>query len=187
MTKLYVANVPLDATETALRAHFAACGGVSDVELLHDRQSGRPRGLAHVTMTSSSFATTAIQRLNGTDFNGSLLRVSDAPVKNGGDPKPEVKIVLQFREKTSMAYDLDCAGVPLTLRVGMDDETFRVEARSPANNDGSEGVVAVGGGATRREALAEAMRAWNVASAASAGRTVDGEAVARAMHGVRAI
>ena len=122
MTKLYVANVPLDATEDALRAHFAACGGVSDVELLHDRQSGRPRGLAHVT-----------------------------------------------------------------LRVGMDDETFRVEARSAVRGEADDAVIGVGGGATRREALADAMRAWNVASAAHAGRVVDGEAVARAMQGVRAI
>lgn len=187
MTKLYVANVPPDATEEALRAHFAACGGVSDVELLHDRQSGRPRGLAHVTMTSPSFATTAIQRLNGTDFNGSVLRVSDGPVKNGGDPKPEVKIVLQFREKTCLAYDLDCAGVPLTLRVGMDGDTYRVEARSAPGGEGHDPVIGVGGGTTRREALADAMRAWNVASAANAGRVIDGEAVARAMVGIRAI
>jgi RNA recognition motif-containing protein len=184
MTKLYVANVPLDATEDALRAHFAACGGVSDVELLHDRQSGRPRGLAHVTMTSPSFATTALQRLDGAAFNGSLLRVSESPVKADKEPKPDVKIVLQFREKTCLAYDLDCAGVPLTLRVGMDDETYRVEARSARGDDA---VVGVGGGTTRREAVADALRAWNVASAASAGRAVDGEAVARAMHGIRAI
>ena len=50
--KLYVANVPLDATEDALRRHFASAGGVADVEILRDRQSGRSRGLASVTMTS---------------------------------------------------------------------------------------------------------------------------------------
>ena len=53
--------------------------------------------------------------------------------------------------------------------------------------EADDAVIGVGGGATRREALADAMRAWNVASAAHAGRVVDGEAVARAMQGVRAI
>jgi RNA recognition motif-containing protein len=183
-TKLYVANVPLDATEDALRAHFASCGGVADVELLHDRQSGRPRGLAHVTMTSPSFTTNAL-RMDGSDFNGAVLRVSDAPVRSNAEVKPNVKIVLQFRERASMAYDLDCAGVPLTLRVATaEPDAFRVEARS---TDGADAVVGVGERSTRREALVDALRAWNVASSASSGRAVDGDAVERAMLGVRAI
>jgi hypothetical protein len=183
-TKLYVANVPLDATEDALRAHFASCGGVADVELLHDRQSGRPRGIAHVTMTSPSFTTNAL-RMDGSEFNGAVLRVSDAPVKANAEVKPNVKIVLQFSEKTFRVYDLDCAGVPLTLRVGTtDDGAFRIEARS---TDGADAVVGVADAPTRRDALVEAVRAWNAASAAGSGRAVAADAIERAMLGVRAI
>ena len=100
--KLYVANVPLDATEDALRRHFASAGGVADVEILRDRQSGRSRGLASVTMTSSSFLAAALSRLNGVAFDGAILRVSDAPVRADAEARPAVKIVLQFRERASM-------------------------------------------------------------------------------------
>lgn len=185
--KLYVANIPTDATEDALRAHFAAIGGVDSVELLHDKHTGRPRGLAHVTMTND-FYTNAALRLDGAAFNGSLLRVSDGPIRGDREVRPDVKIVLQFRERTKMAYDLDCAGVALTLRIGMDDDptkdTFRVEARF---GEGDQAVIGTGVGPTRREALVGALRTWNDAQAAGAGRVVDSEAVARAMLGVKAI
>lgn len=184
--KLYVSNVPLDATEDTLRAHFATCGGVAQVELLYARQSGAPRGLAFVTMTAPFF-TAAAMRLDGVAFGASKLRVSDAPIRAGRPAPPPVQIVLQFRDHASMVYDLDCEGNPLTLRVaaGTDAaDTFHVEARSAS---GAGPVVGVGDGSTRREALAEAMRAWNVASTGGHGRTVDGDAVARAMIDVRAI
>lgn len=183
--KLYVANVPLDATEDALRVHFASCGGVLDVEILRDRQSGRSRGLANVTMTSESFAATAVARLDGVAFGGSVLRVSDAPIRGDSKPRPSVKIVLQFRDRTSMTYDLDCAGTPLTLIMSVDPpETVRIEARSARDTDG---VVGVGHGPTRREALVEALRAWNAASSAASGGIVDADAIAHAMLDVKAI
>ncbi|HVJ95132.1 MAG TPA: RNA-binding protein [Labilithrix sp.] len=108
--KLYVSNVPIDSTEAALRSHFAACGGVADVELVFDPRSGKPRGLAYVTMTSPAFASAALRQLDGAVFGGASLHVSDSPIRAGDRAAPKVKIVQQFRERANMTYDLDCEG-----------------------------------------------------------------------------
>lgn len=184
-SKLYVANVPHDTSEDALRRHFAACGGVLDVEILYERNSGRSRGLAQVTMTSAAYATAALGRLNGADFAGKQLQVSDAPIRPGSKPVPTVKIVQQFRERSNMTYDLDCSGVPLTLRIfptEPDGAPWRIEARS---TDAAGAVVITGSAATRRDALAEVVRAWNADNAAA--RPLDGEALLSAMRDVRAV
>lgn len=184
--KLYVANVPVDASEDALRRHFAACGGVLDVEIMLERNSGKSRGLACVTMTSPAYATAALG-LNGVDFAGKQLQVSDAPIRAGGKPVPTVKIVQQFRERTNMTYDLDCSGLPLTLRVFPTDPEgtqWRIEARS---TDAVDAVVITGAGVTRRDALTEVVRVWNEREATSTVRPLDGEALMTAMRDVRAV
>lgn len=184
-TKLYVANVPADATEDALRRHFSTCGGVADVELLTDRQTGAPRGLARVTMTSEHFATEACNRLDGAPFGAAILRVSETPIKEGSAAKPKVKIVQQFRERTAMVYDFDCAGLPLTIRISQnDDETWNLEARS---TEAPDATVFKATAKTRAEAFAEVVRAWNAAASQVMGRALDGDALATAMRDVRAI
>lgn len=182
--KLYVANLPLDTTEHALRSHFAACGGVSDVEILPERATGKPRGLACVTMTSPAYATAALT-LNGVDFEGRTLRVSDSPIRADKPPAPTVRIVQQFRERANMAYDLECSGVPLTLRIfPSDGERWRIEARS---TDAADAVVVSASGATRRDALCEVVRAWNEGAASSSVRPLDGQDLLKAMGDVRAV
>ena len=42
MTKLYVGNLPFDATEDSVRALFAAHGTVEKLSLITDRDTGRP-------------------------------------------------------------------------------------------------------------------------------------------------
>jgi cold-inducible RNA-binding protein len=184
-TKLYVANVPLDTTEDALRRHFATCGGVSDVELLTDRNTGAPRGLARVTMTSPSYAAEACAKLDGAPFGTGKLRVSESPIKAGEAAPSKVKIVQQFRERGGMVYDFDCAGLPLTVRmVQNEDETWSVEARS---TEATDATSAIGTAKTRAEAFAEAVRSWNATAAETVGRALDGDALTKAMRDVRAI
>lgn len=186
MTMLHVANLPIDATEEGLRAHFSTCGGVASVELLAESQSRRPRGLARVTMTNAHFAEQARSRLDGAAFQGAVLRVSDSPLKGAErEPKPSVRMMQQFRERGRMVYDLDCAGSPLTLRIWRGEEgAFRIEARS---TDAEDAVVGTATAKTGAEALSEALRAWNSAATTTARATLDAEAVTRAMRDVRAI
>lgn len=181
--KLHVSNVPPDATEEGLRRHFSSCGGVAQVDILYDSRTDRPRGLAVVTMTSPSFAERALSELDGIPFGSAVLRVGTRANPEGRE-KPSVKIVQQFRERANMAYDLDCAGSPLTLRISRDEQGWSIEARS---TDSADAIVANGTAPTGDAALAEALRAWNVAAEASPRRAVDTDAVTRAMRDVRAI
>ncbi|HEY6877930.1 MAG TPA: RNA-binding protein, partial [Polyangiales bacterium] len=76
--RLYVGNLPFSATVDDVRAAFEGVGEVSDVHLVTDRETGRARGFAFVTMGSDEAAQTAIQQLNGALLGGRPLRVNEA-------------------------------------------------------------------------------------------------------------
>lgn len=77
-TKMYVGNLPFSTTDADLRTLFSEYGGVTDVHLPMDRDSGRPRGFAFVTMDSPAAMTAAIQGLNGKNFGGRDLTINEA-------------------------------------------------------------------------------------------------------------
>ncbi|WIA28611.1 hypothetical protein OEZ86_011150 [Tetradesmus obliquus] len=82
--KLYVGNIPWNTDTEALHQLFSQYGEVQDTFIPTDRESGRPRGFAFVTMASG--AQEAISALNETDFNGRQIRVNEAqpPGQGGG-------------------------------------------------------------------------------------------------------
>ena len=63
--RLFVGNLSYDARGLAVRGLFEACGGVDDVRLVTDGESGRPRGYAVVTMTTAADARLAVKKLDG--------------------------------------------------------------------------------------------------------------------------
>ena len=79
--KLYVGNLPFTSTEDDLRALFARHGSVDSVNVIMDRETGRPRGFAFVEMTEPSAAADAIKALDGSDLGGRSLKVSEAQDK----------------------------------------------------------------------------------------------------------
>ena len=90
MTKLYVGNLTFTATEDGVRALFAAHGSVEKVSLITDRDTGRPRGFGFVEMSNAD-ASRAMQALNGKEFEGRTLRVSEAQERDrssGGGGRP---------------------------------------------------------------------------------------------------
>ena len=76
--KLFVGNLPFSATEQEIRDAFSAHGDVSDVAVITDRETGRPRGFAFVEMPDAGQANAAIEALNNTDFGGRSLNVNEA-------------------------------------------------------------------------------------------------------------
>lgn len=80
-TKMYVGNLPFKASEADLRDLFSQYGGVTDVFLPMDRESGRPRGFAFVSMDTPEAMTAAINGLNGQDFGGRALTINEARPK----------------------------------------------------------------------------------------------------------
>jgi RNA recognition motif-containing protein len=75
--KLYVGNLPFEASREEIRAAFEAFGTVYEVSLIEDRQTGRPRGFGFVEMDDAG-AKAAIEGLNDKDFGGRNLTVNEA-------------------------------------------------------------------------------------------------------------
>ena len=82
--KIYVGNIPFSTTEDSLSAEFGAFGEVEDVALITDRETGRPRGFAFVTMANDEEARKAIESLNGTEVGGRTITVNEARPREGG-------------------------------------------------------------------------------------------------------
>jgi cold-inducible RNA-binding protein len=76
--KMYVGNLPYDATQENLQSLFEAHGAVTDVFIVKDRESGRPRGFAFVTMETKESMQAAIEALNGKEFMGRELAINEA-------------------------------------------------------------------------------------------------------------
>jgi RNA recognition motif-containing protein len=82
--KLYVGNLPFSATEDELRTLFGRHGDVEAVNVITDRETGRPRGFAFVEMADASAATDAIRALDGTQVGGRSIKVNEAQDKRSG-------------------------------------------------------------------------------------------------------
>ncbi|HTD65498.1 MAG TPA: RNA-binding protein [Candidatus Limnocylindria bacterium] len=76
--KLFVGNLPFNATENDLHTTFGVHGTVLEANLMTDRESGRPRGFAFVTMRTAEEAQSAIAALNGQNVDGRALTVNEA-------------------------------------------------------------------------------------------------------------
>ncbi len=82
--KIYVGNLPFSSTEADLKDVFGRHGGVESVNIITDRETGRPRGFAFVEMEEASAAQDAIRALDGTDLGGRNIKVNEAQDKNRG-------------------------------------------------------------------------------------------------------
>lgn len=76
--RIYVGNLSYDTTSETLRDAFGEHGEVSDVYIATDRETGRPRGFAFVTMGTDAEASSAIASLNNAVVDGRPLRVNEA-------------------------------------------------------------------------------------------------------------
>jgi RNA recognition motif-containing protein len=78
---IYVGNLPYTATEEDVTDLFAAYGPVERVKIITDRETGRSKGFAFVTLGDQSQLNAAIEALDGQDYQGRALRV------NASEPK----------------------------------------------------------------------------------------------------
>lgn len=74
--KLYVGNLSFNSTEADIEDAFSAYGTVSSVNVITDRETGRPRGFAFVEMSSDAEAQSAIEGMNGQNLDGRDLKVN---------------------------------------------------------------------------------------------------------------
>jgi RNA recognition motif-containing protein len=88
-TRLYVGNLPYNTDETSLRAFFSDGQDgiqVTQVKIVTDRETGRPRGFAFVELSNAEHAKGAIESLNGRSLGGRTIVVNEArePARGGG-------------------------------------------------------------------------------------------------------
>jgi len=84
-TKLYVGNLNYRSREEDLRDLFAAYGEVTSANIVMDRETGRSRGFGFVEFSDEEAAQSAMEALNGQDFEGRQLKVNEArPRQNAG-------------------------------------------------------------------------------------------------------
>src|SRR5882762_490047 len=77
-TRLYVGNLSFNTNADGVRTAFQEFGTVSDVHLVSDRETGRSRGFAFVTMGTPEEAAKAIEGMDGRTLDGRPLRVNEA-------------------------------------------------------------------------------------------------------------
>ncbi len=77
-TRLYVGNLSFNSNADSVRTAFQEFGTVSDVHLVTDRETGRSRGFAFVTMGTAEEAAKAIESMDGKTLDGRPLRVNEA-------------------------------------------------------------------------------------------------------------
>ncbi|EGT38460.1 hypothetical protein CAEBREN_15135 [Caenorhabditis brenneri] len=73
---VYVGNAPYQTSEDEIGSFFSNVGHVTNVRIVCDRETGRPRGFAFVEFADEAGAQRAVNELNGADFNGRQLRVN---------------------------------------------------------------------------------------------------------------
>jgi RNA recognition motif-containing protein len=87
-TKLYVGNLPYEATESDLQTLFETAGAVSTINIIRDRATGQARGFAFVEMSDAEGARRAISELDKHEYGGRNLTVNEAkpmaPRRDGG-------------------------------------------------------------------------------------------------------
>ena len=77
-TKLYVGNLPYEATETDLQTLFETSGQVASINIVRDRTTGQARGFAFVEMNDADGARKAISDLDRHQYGGRSLTVNEA-------------------------------------------------------------------------------------------------------------
>lgn len=89
--RLFVGNLPYQATEDDLRTHFAQVGKPTQIVRPLDRETGRARGFAFVEYAERTEAEAAIKSFDGQLFMGRPLAVSEARAREdrgpGGPPR----------------------------------------------------------------------------------------------------
>ena len=84
--KLYIGNLSYDTSEVELREFLAPFEPIVDLHMPIDRETGRPRGFAFVTLSSREVGEAAVAQLDGAELGGRNLRVREAEERRSNGP-----------------------------------------------------------------------------------------------------
>jgi len=78
VNNILVGNLSPNVAEQDIRSLFEKHGAVQRFKMMTNRWTGLPRGFGFVQMKTDAEAEEAIVALNGSDFNGKVLKVNRA-------------------------------------------------------------------------------------------------------------
>ncbi|WP_019501255.1 RNA recognition motif domain-containing protein [Pseudanabaena sp. PCC 6802] len=87
--RLYVGNLPSELDRQALENIFNESGESVSLKVITDRKTGKCRGFGFVTVGTPELADTVIEKFNGFDFNGTVLKLEKALPRNKGKAEGE--------------------------------------------------------------------------------------------------
>lgn len=99
--RLYVGNLPAELDRQALEKIFHESGESVSLKVITDRKTGRCRGFGFVTVGTPELADTVIEKFNGFDFNGTVLKLEKALPRNKGKEDGEEGTPISDSETTS--------------------------------------------------------------------------------------
>lgn len=76
--KIFVGNLADISTAEDIRSGFSEFGKIGEVAVVTERETGKPRGFAFVTMPNDIEGRAAIKGMNGRQLDGQALNVSEA-------------------------------------------------------------------------------------------------------------
>ena len=100
VTTIYAGNLRYTTTEMDLKVIFERFGKVKYVNIVLDKDTKKPTGIAFIQMPNGKHAKTAIDELNGSDLDGRTLKVS---IAQNRIPLPEVKLKKSAPKKAMKA------------------------------------------------------------------------------------
>jgi RNA recognition motif-containing protein len=84
MMKLFVSNISYETTEEQIRDTIGDGEDIVEFHRPNDRETGKPRGFAFITIGSREGGEKVAEILNGTQIDGRELRASEAEERGGG-------------------------------------------------------------------------------------------------------
>jgi len=75
---LYCGNLPYSISSDDVKCQFEKYGEVSNVKIIMDRETGRSKGFAFVTMPVTEDGEAAVEGLDGFELEGRKLKVNEA-------------------------------------------------------------------------------------------------------------
>jgi len=161
--RLFVGNLPYEATEEEIREHFSTAGSVLNVFMPLDRETGRKRGFAFVEYGDNAQAQEAIRLFNNQNFKGRPLAVNEARAKesrppgsgapyrpSGGPPRPmssgprpggssgSFSGGRDFSRPDSSAMEPPGRGDRINRKFGPDAKPFRSRNQKPFKPEGGK-------------------------------------------------
>jgi len=77
-TKIYVGNLGYSVSDETLAEKFQEFGTVKSAKIIMDRDTNRSKGFGFVEMSTGTEAANAISKLNGLEFDGRKMNVTEA-------------------------------------------------------------------------------------------------------------